>query len=155
MYHEMVNAGELHRLARALRDIALAATANPGERAVPAASTVAVVEDVSAHPGTSITHIAERTGLAQSLVSGTVARLAQTETFLVERDTADRRRTLVTMNPTTRTEDFAERAARGIDDAIHDAAPHLTATQIAQVGAALDQLADALRTTTPSSDTVT
>jgi len=71
-----VNAGQLHRLARVLREIAQVATANEGERPV-AASTVAIVEDVTGHPQSPITEIAQRTGLAQSLVSRTVDRLLQ------------------------------------------------------------------------------
>ena len=69
-----MNAGQLHRLARVLREIAQVATANEGERPV-AASTVAIVEDVTDHPQSPITEIAHRTGLAQSLVSRTVDRL--------------------------------------------------------------------------------
>ena len=71
-----MNAVELHRLARVLREMAVMATANPGEQPV-AASTLAIVEDVAAHPGTSISQIVERTSLAQSLVSGTTARLTK------------------------------------------------------------------------------
>ena len=50
------------------------ATANEGERPV-AARTVAIVEDVTDHPQSPITQIAQRMGLVQSLVSRTVDRL--------------------------------------------------------------------------------
>lgn len=69
-----VNAGQLHQLARRLREIALAATADPGEMLV-SAGDVAITEDVAHHPGASVGEIAERTALAQSLVSKTVARM--------------------------------------------------------------------------------
>ena len=138
-----VNAGELHRLARLLRDMAVAATANPGERPV-SASTVAIVEDVGGHPSTSISQIVERTGLAQSLVSGTVARLGQAGVFVVEQDPTDRRRMLVTMSPKRRAEDFTERGARGIDDAIRQAVPGATDAQVARIQSGLDRLAKEL-----------
>jgi hypothetical protein len=52
------------------------ATANEGERPV-AASTVAIVEDVTDHPQSPITRIAQRTSLVQSLVSRTVDAIRQ------------------------------------------------------------------------------
>ena len=68
------------------------ATANEGERPV-AASTVAIVEDVTAHPQSPITEIVQRTGLAQSLVSRTVDRLQTLGVLTVGHDPADGRRT--------------------------------------------------------------
>ena len=119
--------------------MAVAATANPGEQPV-AASTLAIVEDVAAHPGTSISQIVERTGLAQSLVSGTTARLTKAGALILEQDPNDRRRTLVSMNEKRRAEDFAERGARGIGDAIRRAIPGANDTQIAEIESELDQL---------------
>lgn len=140
-----VNAGELHRLARVLLDIAVAATANPGERPV-SASTIAIVEDVGEHPSSSISQIVERTGLAQSLVSGTVARLSKAAVFIVEQDSTDRRRVLVKMNPQRQAEDFTERGARAIAGAIREAVPDVTDARVARIESALDRLAkDLLR----------
>jgi len=137
-----VNAGQLHRLARVLREIAQAATANQGERPV-AASTVAIVEDVTDHPRSPITRIAQRTGLAQSLVSRTVDRLQERGVLTVEHDPDDGRRTLVSVDPKTRRLDFSERAERPIGDAIRQ----LTGASGAQqrrVEAALKVLAEEL-----------
>ena len=130
-------------MARVLREMAVAATANPGERPV-SASTVAIAEDVAGNPSTSISQIVERTGLAQSLVSGTVARLSHAGVFVVEQDPTDRRRMLVTTSPKRRAEDFTERGARGIGDAIRQAVPGATDARVARIQSALDRLAKEL-----------
>lgn len=135
-----MNAGELHRLARVLREIAQAATANAGERPV-AASTVAIVEDVSDHPQSPITEIARRTGLAQSLVSRTVDRLQTHGVLTAGRDPADGRRTLVSVDPRTRHLDFADRAGRPIADAIGQVVTGVSGEQQERIAAALEVLA--------------
>lgn len=137
-----MNAGQLHRLARVLREIAQAATANQGERPV-AASTVAIVEDVTDHPRSPITRIAQRTGLAQSLVSRTVDRLQGHGVLTVEHDPADGRRTLVSVDPKTRRLDFSERAERPIADAIRQLTGASGAQQL-RVEAALEVLREEL-----------
>jgi DNA-binding MarR family transcriptional regulator len=147
MYHRGciigdVNAGQLHRLARVLREIAQVATANKGERPV-AASTVAIVEDVTEHPQSPITEIAHRTGLAQSLVSRTVERLQTLGVLTVGHDPADGRRTLVSVDPQTRHLDFADRAERPIAEAIGQVAG-VSGEQQRRVEAALEVLADLL-----------
>jgi DNA-binding MarR family transcriptional regulator len=142
-----VNAGQLHRLARVLREIAQVATANEGERPV-AASTVAIVEDVTGHPQSPITEIAQRTGLAQSLVSRTVDRLQTLGVLTVGHDPADGRRTLVSVDPQTRHLDFADRAERPIADAIRQVAG-LSGEQQRRIEAALDVLGDELLDRSP------
>ena len=138
-----MNAGQLHRLARVLREIAQAATANQGERPV-AASTVAIVEDVTDHPRSPITRIAQRTGLAQSLVSRTVDRLQALGVLAAGRDPSDGRRTLVSVDPRTSRLDFAGRAERPIGDAIRQVVPGLDGERRRRIEAALDALADEL-----------
>ena len=125
-----------------LREIAQAATANQGERPV-AASTVAIVEDVTGHPRSPITRIAQRTGLAQSLVSRTVDRLQDHGVLTVEHDPADGRRTLVSVDPKTRRLDFSERAERPIADAIRQLTGVSGAQQL-RVEAALEVLREEL-----------
>jgi DNA-binding MarR family transcriptional regulator len=142
-----VNAGRLHRLARVLREIAQVATANEGERPV-AASTVAIVEDVTDHPQSPITEIAHRTGLAQSLVSRTVERLQTLGVLTVGHDPADGRRTLVSVDPQTRHLDFAGRAERPIAEAIGQVAG-VSGEQQRRVQAALEVLADELLDRSP------
>jgi len=121
-----------------LREIAQVATANDGERPV-AASTVAIVEDVTDHPQSPITEVARRTGLAQSLVSRTVERLQAHGVFAVGRDPADGRRTLVSVDPRTRHLDFGERAERPITDAIRRVAG-VNGEQQHRIAAALEVL---------------
>lgn len=123
-----------------LREIAQAATANVGERPV-AASTVAIVEDVSDHPQSPITEIARRTGLAQSLVSRTVDRLQTHGVLTAGRDPADGRRTLVSVDPRTRHLDFADRAGRPIADAIRQVVTGVSSEQQERIAAALEVLA--------------
>jgi DNA-binding MarR family transcriptional regulator len=147
-----VNAGQLHRLARVLREIALAATANEGERPV-AASTVAIVEDVTGHPQSPITEIARRTGLAQSLVSRTVERLQTLGVLTVGHDPADARRTLVSVDPQTRHLDFAERAERPIGDAIRQVMAGVSGEQQRRIEAALEILGDELLDRSPGPPT--
>ncbi len=125
-----------------LREIAQEATANQGERPV-AASTVAIVEDVTSHPRSPITRIAQRTGLAQSLVSRTVERLQGHGVLTVEHDPADGRRTLVSVDPKTRRLDFSERAERPIADAIRQLTGVSGAQQL-RVEAALEVLREEL-----------
>ena len=138
-----VNAGQLHRLPRLLRQVAQLATENAGDRPI-AASTLAVVEDVSEHPDASIVDIVGRTGLAQSLVSRTVEQLRQKGVLIVAPDTADGRRTLVRVDPKIRSEEFLQRGARPISAAISRVHPGLSADQRSRVEAALDVLAGEL-----------
>lgn len=127
---ENMQASTLHQLSRQLREIALRTTGNVGEDRV-SVSDLAIVEDVSYHPQTSIGEIAQRTGLAQSLVSRTVATMREAGLFVTDVDPADRRKSLVGVAPSTRLQLFEERGSRlirnelmrtveGIDDQAAD-----------------------------------
>jgi DNA-binding MarR family transcriptional regulator len=65
-----------------------------GGQAPPPAGHALVLRDVLAHPGSSVTDITGRTGLAQSIVSKAVARFQDQGIVEVETDPADGRRTL-------------------------------------------------------------
>jgi DNA-binding MarR family transcriptional regulator len=152
MYHAEciigdVNAGQLHRLARVLREIAQLASANEGERPV-AASTVAIVEDVTYHPQSPITEIAHRTGLAQSLVSRTVDRLQTLGVLTVGQDPVDGRRTMVSVDPQTRHLGFSGRAERPIAEAIRRVAG-VSGEQQRRIEAALEVLGGELLDRSP------
>ncbi len=97
-----------------LTDLAREAAVNAGDPpSSPAELTV--LDDVLAHPGSSVRLVTERTGLVQSQVSTTVARLTSRGLLCTEADPADRRRTLVTPSQTLlRT--IEERTARTVDD---------------------------------------
>jgi DNA-binding MarR family transcriptional regulator len=142
-----VNAGQLYRLARVLREIAQLATLNPGEHA-PSASTLAVVEDVHEHPGTAIKDIVRRTGLAQSVVSRTVGQLHHAGALGIAKNPADGRSTLVSLNPKTR-RDFVNRGERPLPAALAQLAPDLTTEQQSRIEAALEVLATELLAAPP------
>lgn len=141
-----MNARELHKLASLLRSIA--ATADPGERPQ-AASTVAIVEDVAAHPDSCIGDIAERTSLAQSLVSSTVAKLKDRGVLTTAPEPTDRRRTVVTVQPGA-VAAFGQRGARPITDALASVLPGAAAEQLEGIEAALTRIAEQLLPATAS-----
>lgn len=137
-----VNAGDVYKLGRILGEIALAATAEPGEKSPPL-STAAIVEDVGRHPGSCISDIAQRTRLAQSLVSTTVSRLTDKGVFAAQQDPTDRRRTVVFVVPEA-TRSFKARGARTVTDAIAQVLPDATPGQLARIESTLDRLAEQL-----------
>ncbi len=137
-----MNAGELHRLARVLRDVALASTSRPGEPVVPA-SLVAVVEDVADHPDSSVGEIAVRTGLAQSMVSTTVVRLRDSHVLRTTPDVHDRRRTLVSLTPSIRGT-FHTRGGQPIEGALRAVLPGVHGDRLERVMGALDVLGQEL-----------
>lgn len=135
-----MNVGELFRLARLLRELAVEAARGPGEPPAPP-GLVAITDDIAHHDGTSVGEIAARTGLAQSLVSKTVARLRAAGVVDVCVDARDRRRTRITVTETARSQIFATRGARTVTKALHDHFPALSAERVAEVEALLDRLA--------------
>jgi DNA-binding MarR family transcriptional regulator len=135
-----VTAGELFRLARLLREVALSAARDPDEPPAPP-GLVAIVDDIARHDGTSVGEIAARTGLAQSLVSKTVARLRDAGVVDVGQDATDRRRTRIAITGTARSQVFAARGGRTVTSALRDHFPDLSAKRVAEAEALLDQLA--------------
>lgn len=117
MYRPVMDAGRLHRLARMLREIATAATAEAGDDRV-SAGDLAIIEDLARYDGTTVGEVARRTGLAQSLVSTTVAGLRRGGVVTSEPDPGDRRRTLITIEGSVREHVFSERALRPVDVAL-------------------------------------
>jgi hypothetical protein len=138
-----VNAADLHRLARVLREVALAVTATPGQEPI-SAGTMAIVEDVHLNPASAIGDISERTGLAQSLVSKTVARMRERGLFTVEQDPRDGRRTLVSVAAGVSVEAFTSQSARNIDEGIRAMFPDVSSAQVNRIMLGLNVLADEL-----------
>lgn len=134
-----MNAGELHQLARLLREMALTATAHRGERGVPLGH-LAVVEDVANHRGTSIGEIAGRTGLAQSLVSRTVAQMRDAGILRTERDPADGRRVRISVDPKARRM-LKSRGARPVAPALRATRPETSAKDLRRAEKLLEELA--------------
>jgi DNA-binding MarR family transcriptional regulator len=140
----LMTVGELFRLARLLREVAIVAAREPDEPPVPP-GLVAIVDDVSHHEGTSVGEVAARTGLAQSLVSKTIARLRDAGVVDVSVDPSDRRRTRIAITETARLQIFATRGDRSVTSALHDHFPGLSGERIAEVEKLLDRLASALQ----------
>ena len=138
-----MDAGQLHKVARLLREVALSATADPGEPPV-SAGDVAIAEDIAHHEKTSVGAIAARTGLAQSLVSRTVAKMHDAGLVVTERDPDDGRRILISIASDIRTGLFRSRARRPIESALRSRYPDSSEAQISRVIALLDELADIL-----------
>ena len=138
-----MNAGDLHKLARVLRAIATAATAEAGE-APPSAGDIAIVEDIAGHEGTSIGEIARRTGLAQSLVSTTVAAMRDAGVVSTSPDPADRRRLSVRIDARARTHVLRARAAEPVEPALRAHLPDASDEELDRLLELLDAVADRL-----------
>jgi DNA-binding MarR family transcriptional regulator len=119
-----MRAAELHRLARTLRTIALAATENTGADQVNAGE-LAVLEDVARHPRSTIRDITVRTGLAQSLVSRIVHAVASAGALSVNQDGSDRRKVRVELSDRTRAA-ILQRADNPVEAALRSQTPGLT-----------------------------
>jgi DNA-binding MarR family transcriptional regulator len=88
--------------------------------------------------------IAARTGLAQSLVSRTVAKLQAAGVVVTERDPDDGRRVLISIAPGIRTGLFRSRARRPVEPALRSRYPDSSEAEIARIVALLQELADIL-----------
>ena len=87
-----------------------------------------VLIDVFENPGSTIGQIVERTGLPQSHVSNSVARLREADVVTTNSDPADGRRTLVSPSRSQR----AKAAQRQAD--LPDVAEHLSADLVDRLG---------------------
>ena len=145
MYPDVVvTVGEVFRLSRVLREIALGAATDPGETP-PSAGLVAVTDDIAHHEGTTVGETAARTGLAQSLVSKVVAQLREGGVVEMAVDERDRRRNLIRITDSARTQVFADRGHRSVADALRQRFRERGEAQLAQIEAVLQALADELR----------
>ncbi|NRQ37580.1 winged helix-turn-helix transcriptional regulator [Nonomuraea sp. NN258] len=108
-------------------------------------SSMVVAADIDEHPGTSVREIAERTGLVQSLVSASVARLRDAGVVVTETDPNDRRRTLVRHAPDKSPREM-EVEGIPVDHAVISAFHAGDDEEAAQVVAALETLSARLAT---------
>lgn len=93
-----LTAGKLIMLGRQLTRIGTEAMRGQGGSQAPTGQGM-VAADVFAHPATSVGEIADRTGLRQSYVSESIARLRRQGVVETGTDPADGRRTLVRLAP--------------------------------------------------------
>jgi DNA-binding MarR family transcriptional regulator len=115
-------------------------------QAPPAQPTIAgmVLADVFAHPGSSISEITARTGMPQSHVSETVARLREQGTVESFPDPADRRRTLVRVSA-QHPGNVMRAALVPADDALTAALGDVSPDEAADIIKTLEALAARLR----------
>ena len=135
-----MNAGQLHRLARHLREVATQATSQTGE-VPPSPGLIAVVEDIARHPGSSIGEIVARVKLAQSFVSKIVAELRGEGILSAAPDPGDGRRAHISLAPGARQEVLLPRAQTPLTETLAALHPELTPEQVARAGDLLDELA--------------
>lgn len=136
-----MNAAQLHKLSRCLRELALEVSGEEGEARV-SVSELAIIEDVANHPNTSIGDSAKRTGLAQSLVSRTVAAMRDAGVFTTDTDPADGRKLRVTIDSKTRSRLFRERGNRSIEEKLAQALPNTTPSDLKKAVTMLENLAE-------------
>jgi DNA-binding MarR family transcriptional regulator len=135
-----VNALDCYLLGRRLMKIGETGMRGPDAPAVPSGLRL-IVTDIGEHPGSPIGEIASRTGLPQSYVSTSVARLRARGAVETAGDPADGRRTLVRLTESIPTR-AAQRGAVSIDGAI---AAEAGLDDPAEVVAALETLLAGLR----------
>jgi DNA-binding MarR family transcriptional regulator len=135
-----MNAAELHRLARILREMALLATENNGADSINAGE-LAVIEDIARNPGATISDVTRRTGLAQSLVSRITHAMSGAGIIRVESHATDRRKVRLDIEPAARAV-MLTRAAHSIDDALTILTPELN---LADRAALEEHLGEAVR----------
>lgn len=138
MYSVGVNAADLYLLARKLHQIAVHATAAPGETTGTPVTT-AVVADVLHHDATSVGEIAARTQLAQSIVSSAIAGLVKKGVLSTGRDPNDGRRTVVSVIPEVAS-DLRTRGAQPLRGPIAAALPGLSDAKLERFEQDLERL---------------
>ena len=137
-----MNALDLYLLGRRLMKIGEGAMRPPGAPPVPTGVRL-IVTDIAEHPGSPIGEIARRTGLPQSHVSQSVARLRERGAVETEGDPNDGRRTLVRLSASVSAR-AARHSAAHIDTLLAEAAG---LDDPAEVVASLDALLAGLRRT--------
>jgi len=116
-----------------------------GGRALPLpAGHALVLRDVLAHPGSSITDIRTRTGLAQSIVSKAIARFQDQGIVEVEADLADGRRTLARVSA-GHLADVSRKGAVPVDAVLAAALGEADPAAVAEIISGLEALAARLR----------
>jgi DNA-binding MarR family transcriptional regulator len=142
-----MTAGELIMLGRQLTRIGTEAMRGQGGSQAPAGQGM-VAADVFSHPATSVGEIADRTGLRQSYVSESIARLREQGVVETSADPADGRRTLVRLAP-GHPATVARAAAAGVSQALARALGDPDPGTLAQITATLTALARRLQPAEP------
>jgi DNA-binding MarR family transcriptional regulator len=147
-----VDALELIVLGRRLAKIGERVMRGSSDRALPTGVGL-VLEDVFAHPDSSVGEITARVGLPQSYVSESIARLRDREMIQTTADEVDARRTLVRVHP-DHPQEVVRRGAVSIDEALADALGEANAIAVIEEIDLLESIAARLRETSNSSGPV-
>ncbi|WP_223166904.1 MarR family transcriptional regulator [Nonomuraea sp. SYSU D8015] len=143
-----VNGVELFLLGRTLMRIGEDAMPSEGigEQSASLRTVLIVLSDLRGHPGTTVGEIATRSGLPQSAVSATVARLRSAGAVLAETDPGDGRRTVLREAPEV--PEVPEQVTRVRDTPIDDVLATALGTddrdRVRETVEALEELADRL-----------
>ncbi|AVV46627.1 MarR family transcriptional regulator [Streptomyces sp. ID05-04B] len=139
-----MNGVDLFLLGRTLMKIGEASMPEPegggGRYGGSTRAVLIVASDVAAHPDSAVGEIAARTGLPQSQVSTSVARLKEAGAVITTPDPADRRRLLVRQAPELSAR-VREVRAGTIEDALAAALSDSTPEDRKEVADALEVLA--------------
>jgi len=119
------------------------ATSDPGEARM-SPGFLAIVEDLADHPDSSISDVTRRTGLAQSLVSSTVAMLHERGVVAVNRDVRDRRRTVVTISPAAKRSLIDPRGKRPVHPALRKVLADRSEPQLRHIEKLLEELSSSV-----------
>jgi DNA-binding MarR family transcriptional regulator len=142
-----VDALELIMLGRQLTKIGEEALRGGQAPPLPAGHAL-VLRDVLAHPGSSVTDVTARTGLAQSIVSKALARFQEQGIVEIGADPADGRRTLARVSQ-GHLGDVRRKGAATADAALAAALGADGPAAVAEIIGALEALADRLRPSGP------
>lgn len=138
-----VEALELIVLGRRLAKIGERVMRGSSDRRLPTGVGL-VLEDVFAHPDSSVGEITTRTGLPQSYVSESIARLRDGKMIQTTADEVDARRTLVRVHP-DHPREIVRRGAASIDGALADALGGADGTAVIEEIEILESIAARLR----------
>jgi acetyltransferase/esterase len=147
MYCPSMDANDMVRLGRRLAKIAEDAVRGPDAPPIPAGLRM-IVLDVMGRPDSSISQITARTGLPQSYVSSSVARLRDWGVLRTATDPADRRRTLVRIGAELPGQ-IALRGAIPISDVLAGVLGEIEPGELATIVGALETLAARLSAGVP------
>jgi DNA-binding MarR family transcriptional regulator len=111
-----------------------------GQAPAPPAGHALVLRDVLAHPGSSVSDITARTGLAQSIVSKAIARFGQQGIVQTDADPADGRRTLARVTA-RHLADVRRKGALRADEALAAALGERDPAAVAGIVSGLEALA--------------
>lgn len=111
-----MDASQLHRLAQALRQLAVSTTNDDSD--APSGAELLVGTDLFTHSPTTVSEVTRRTGVAQSQVSTIVREMREQSILMTTPDPHDRRRTLLSLEPDAARTYGSQRGSRSLRPAV-------------------------------------